>query len=507
MFNTNISNNKRVAKNALMLYIRMLVMMGVNLYTSRVILQALGVEDFGLYNIVGAVVVLFSFISNAMILAAQRFLSYELGRGDYEEAQKVFSASLSIHIGISIIFLFIAETVGLWFLNNHIQVLTGRETAAFWVFQFSILTSIINIIRATYNAVIIAYERMSIYAYISILEAVLKLFVAFFICLFADRLIAYAGLVAFSTFIIMIVYYGYCRKSFEICLYRFEYNKRRYAKIASFSGWSLLESLANVGANQGISILLNMFFGVVVNAAMGIACQVCNSINLFVVNFQTAFNPQIVKLYASNERDNFINFILNTSRYSYLMLFILALPVYICCPEILQLWLGTVPEYSVTFCRLIFLFLLVDAIQGPLWISVQATGQIRNYQLLMSSLILLNLPITYTLFKFFDNPSLALVVKVVVNVLALLVRVLYLRRLYGFPIIRYMKEVCARCVIVTLVALPIPYILYYFHSGLLWTFCIIFIAIACAIIASCFVGISLNERKLIIEKINTRIKR
>ena len=497
----NSQNNKRIAKNTLMLYVRMLLIMVVSLYTSRVILQALGVEDFGLYNVVGGVVVLFTFINNAMVTSTQRFLNFEIGRNNLDEARKVFSASLNIHAVIACVFLLLAETVGLWFLNRYIQIPEGREVAANWVYQFSILVSTLNIIRSPYNAAIIAHEHMSFYAYVSVIEIILKLAIVYMVYLFADRLIAYAFLMMMVTLIVLAAYYIFCKKKYTICKYKFEYDRKRYMALASFSGWSLFGSLANMGASQGINIILNMFFGVAVNAAMGIANQVNAAVYQFVSSFQTAFNPQIIKSYAAGDRTYFISLIMNTSRYSFLLLFLLALPIYICCPEILSIWLGTVPEYAVEFCRLMLLFLLIDAVQGPLWVSAQATGKIRNYQILMSALILLNLPITYVLLIFFKNPEIALIVRVSINFVTAVARVIYLNHLYNFPIGRYMKDVILKCLMVMVISYPIPYLVHRMMGTTLTdTFANVFIALVCAIVFIALIGLRSKERILIISK-------
>lgn len=492
-------NNKRIAKNTVMLYIRMILVMLVNLYTSRVILQVLGVEDFGLYNVVGGVVVLFSFINNAMTVSIQRFLNFELGRNNIPGAQKVFSASLIIHIGIAVLFLILAETVGLWFLNKYINIPDGRETAANWVYQFTILTSLIGIIRTPYNSSIIAYEKMSAYAYISIIEVVLKLLIVFLVVVFSDRLIAYSALVAIVAILIFGSYAIYCTAKFPICKYKYHNDRQCYLSLINFSGWSLFGAVANVGANHGIGILMNIFFGVTVNAALGIAHQVNAAIYQFVSNFQTAFNPQIVKSYAAGDKQYFFNLILNTSRYSFYLLFFLALPVFICCEEAVTIWLGNVPEHVVSFCRLTIIFSLIDAWQGPLWVSAQATGKIRNYQLLMSILILSNLPITYILFKFFHVPEIALIVRVGINIVTSIARTLYLKHLYGFPILKYITSVILRSLGIMLLSAPVPVIIYTLCDNSMW------IRLICTIL-SCFVftalsiyglGIDKNEKNII----------
>lgn len=444
------SNNKRIAKNTVMLYIRMLLIMAVTLYTSRVVLEVLGVEDFGIYNVVGGIVVLFTFINNAMVTATQRFLNYELGRKDQQATARVFSASITIHIAIALLTLVLAETVGLWFLNHCIQYPEGREVAVHFTYQFSILATCLNIIRAPYNAAIIAHERMSFYAYISVIEVILRLLIVYLLLISSiDRLILYAILMFLIVLVITIGYYVYCKRQFSICHYAYFGDRTVYRQLVSFSGWSLFGGLANMGASQGLNILLNMFYGVTVNAAMGIANQVNAAVYSFVSNFQTAFNPQIVKSYAAKEKSYFIDLIIRTSKYSYFLLFVISLPIYLCCEEVLSLWLKEVPDYTVSFCRLMIIFSLLDAIQGPLWVSVQATGKIRNYQILISIMILSNLPLSYMFLKMGFQAEVVLLIRCLLNFITLLVRLWYLRRLYSFPLQCYLSEVIARVLFVS----------------------------------------------------------
>lgn len=492
------ANNKRIAKNTLLLYFRMFFTMLVSLYTSRVVLSALGVEDFGIYNVVGGIVVLFSFINSAMTLSTQRFLNFELGRENIGEAQKVFAASLNIYLFLVLLFVLLAEAIGIWFLNHYINLPEGRIVAANWVYQATIAATVLNLIRTPYNAAIIAYERMSFYAYTSIIEVILKLAIVYLLFSFADRLVAYAWLVAVVSLLLLVIYIVFCRRSFEICRHHtFAYDRRRYVDLMSFSGWSLFGSVANLGASQGLNVLLNIFFGVFVNAAMGIANQVNNAINQFVTNFQTAFNPQVIKAYASGEMERFIGLILNTSKYSYFLLFVVSLPCYICCQEILQIWLGTVPSHAVSFCRLLIIFSLIDAIQGPLWVSMQAVGKIRNYQLLMSFLILLNLPISYVILKLVPIPELALVVRVVINVIVSIVRVIYLNGFFSFPILRYFKEVFLLCIAVSFVAVIIPLATYLYVDGIIGVICTLLLSVVCALVSIYFVGLSKREKELV----------
>lgn len=493
-----MSNSKRIAKNTIFLYIRMLILMLVSLYTSRVVLAALGVEDYGIYNVVGGIVVLFTFINNAMITSTQRFLNYELGKNDQLQAQKVFSISLNIHILIAIFIFLLCETIGLWFLNTTIQYPESREFAVQVTYQLSVITTCVKIIRAPYNAAIIAYERMSFYAYLSILEAVLQLGIVFLLIAYnSDRLILYSILLCIVAIVVNLCYYAYCRTKFNICNYKLYRDKSIYKQLLSFSGWSLFGGVANMGASQGLNMLLNVFFGVTVNAAMGIATQVNSAVTSFVHSFQTAFNPQIVKSYAAGDYKYFIKLILSTSKYSYLLLFILALPIYICTPEVLSVWLTEVPDYSVSFCRLMLIFALLDALQGPLWYSVQATGKIKTYQILMSFMILSNLPIAYVCLKLGYSPSSVLVVRCIINLATLFVRLWYLNRLYKFPVMEFVNGVIFRIVPITVIAYLISYIPIDADTPLLKILIVVAMTLVTNIVMILSIGLNRNERGVV----------
>lgn len=495
---TNSENNKRIAANTAMLYVRMFLIMGVTLYTSRVVLRVLGVEDFGLYNVIGGVVILFSFINNAMVTATQRFLNYELGKNDLERARRFFSASMVVHALIALFILLAGESAGLYLLQKYINIPPGREAAANWVYQFTLLTACFNIMRAPYNAAIIAYEKMSFYAYISIIEVILRLGVAFMLTIFrCDHLIFYAVLVFVISILVTACYIIYCLNRFPVCRLSMVKDKRLYSNLAGFSGWSLFGSMANVGATQGISIILNRFDGVVVNAALGIALQVNAAIYSFVSNFQTAFRPQIVKSYAAGEKNYFVNMVMRTSKYSYLLLLVIALPMFLCCREILEIWLGTVPMYATEFCRLMILFSLLDALSGPLWMSVQAIGDIKNYQMVISSVILLNLPIGYAMLLFGFSPVAVIGLRVLLNAVTLMVRILYLKRKINFPAKKYICHTLAPSLLVTLLCIPIPYYLYQSarsFSGIVMTVSSSLLICALLIVA---LGLNREERKYI----------
>lgn len=505
---STISNNKRIAKNTIMLYIRMLLIMAVTLYTSRVVLEVLGVEDFGIYNIVGGIVILFSFVNNAMATATQRFLSFELGCNNIKEAERVFSMSLTAHISIALFVLFLAETIGLWFLLTQMNIPNGRMTATIWCYQFSILTTCIQIVRVPYNACIIAYEKMSFYAYISILEVILRLLIVFLLCIGGfDRLIFYSILMCLVGLVICYVYKITCNRNFLISKYHFFWDKMLYRKLMSFSGWSLFGSAANAGAQQGLNILLNIFCGVTVNAAMGITNQVTTAVYSFVSSFQTAFNPQLVKSYASGDKEYFTNLIFQTSKFSFFLLLLISLPFLLECEFVLSIWLKEVPQHAVQFTQLMLIFLVIDAISAPLWISVQAIGNIRNYQLLMSFLILLNLPFSYLVLHQGYEPEKVLFIRVIINLITFLVRIVYLKRRISFPANKYIKEVLGVIVLVLILSIPIPMWvnqLYPSWKGFILT---TITSILCVSVITFLIGLTYVEKVYVRNIIRNKFKR
>lgn len=360
-------NNKRIAKNTLLLYVRMLFMMAVTLYTSRVVLNTLGVEDFGIYNVVGGVVAMFSVISGSLSAAISRFITYELGKGDKEKLIRIFSSSVTIQLVLGLIILILAEAIGIWFLNAKMTIPTDRMYAANWVFQLSILTFIINLISVPYNAAIIAHEKMSAFAYISILEVVAKLVIVYMLLWSPfDKLIFYAILMASVALIIRFVYGYYCKRHFEECTYHFIFDKELLKKMFGFAGWNFIGATSAVLRDQGGNIVINLFCGPAVNAARGIAYQVNNAISGFVSNFMMALNPQITKSYAAGDKEYMMTLIHQGARLSFYILLILSLPVIINAHYILTLWLKIVPEHTTQFVQLVLIFAMSESISNPL---------------------------------------------------------------------------------------------------------------------------------------------
>ena len=446
-------DTKRIAKNTIFLYVRMIITMLITLYTSRVILNVLGVEDYGVYNIIAGIVVLLAFLQTAMTNASQRYITYELGKGELESVKKVFSMSMTTHITISLLIFFLAETIGLWFINTQLNIPANRMLAANWVYQFSILTFIVNLIRIPYNASIIAYENMSFYAYISIIESILKLLIVYVLCISpSDKLILYAILLCGVAIICTFIYKIYCCKKFLTCNYTYFWDKKLYWQLMRFSGWTMLGGISNVSAQQGGNILLNMYNGVVSNAAFGIANQVSYAVYAFSSNFQIAFNPQITKLHAVGDSLHLNNLVNKASLFSYYLMLLFAVPFMINTEIILKLWLKNVPEYTVGFCQLMVVYQLIDAFQAPLNTLIFSTGKIKNYNIWLSALIFCNIPLSLYLLSIGKSPYYVLGIRAGINLLTAIIRVVYVRYFMNFPSLYYFLHVVLKILAVTVLA-------------------------------------------------------
>lgn len=503
---TNTSdNNKRIAKNTLLLYFRMLFMMAVSLYTSRIVLNALGVEDFGIYNVVGGVVTMFSMLSGSLSSAITRFITYELGVGNQENLKKIFSSAVTIQIGLAILIVLLAEAVGVWFLNIKMNIPEARMVAANWVFQFSILTFAINLISVPYNASIIAHERMSAFAYISILEAMGKLAIAYLIMVSPmDRLVFYAILMCTVALIVRFVYGIYCKRHFEECTYRFIFDKDLLKRMFGFAGWNFIGATSSVLRDQGGNVVINLFCGPAANAARGIAFQVNNAINGFVTNFITALNPQITKSYATGDHDYMMTLIFQGARLSFYMLLLLSLPVLINTHYILGLWLKTVPEHAVLFVQLVLVFAMSESISQPLITAMLATGKIRTYQLVVGGLQMMNLPVSYILLRMGMFPETVLVVAITISQCCLAARLIMLRDMIGLSIRKYMKKVYLNVLTVTVITAIIPSLLTIQLEETLLDFVLLCLtSLICTGIVIYYIGCNKAERQFILNKLHT----
>ena len=494
------ANNKKIARNTAMLYFRMLFTMAVTLYTSRLILNVLGIEDFGIYNVVGGIVIMFGFLNNAMASSTQRFLAFELGRGGSSlRLKQVFSISITLHIIISIIIVLLSESIGVWFLNTKLIIPAERLSAANWVFQFSIFASVITILSVPYDAAIIAHERMNIFAYISILEVSLKLAVVFLLQFLGyDKLVLYAVLIFLVSLILRIVYRIYCVKNFEEAHYRFFWEKKLFTEMTSLAGWNLFGVFAGIGYVQGVNILLNLFFGPLVNAARGIAFQVMGAVNQLVTNFQIAVNPPIIKAHAANDESNMYKLIFASSKFSFYLILLFIIPLFVEANYVLAIWLKKVPDYTVMFTRLVLLDILICSLSGPLLTLVQATGKVRDFQIVVSIILLLNLPISYLLLRNGYSPQSTFVVSILLSTVALFARLLLLRTLTVFPVSLFLKKVVLTVILVTIFILPFPL---YFQSviskKLPQFFLVVLSSVISFILSVWLIGLSVSERIII----------
>lgn len=497
------SNNKRIAKNTMLLYVRMLLMMLIGLYTSRVILDKLGEVDFGIYNVVGGFVAMFSVISGAMTTATQRFLSFEIGKGEAGDVSGVFNTILFIHIFLGFIILFLGETFGIWFINNYMNFPMERYHAVNWVFQFSLFVFILNVINVPYNGALIAYEKMSAFAYFSIIDAVLKLAICYVIVITPfDRLIVYAALMALIQIVLMSAYCLYCKHKFCACRFSFRFNRSYGRNVTSFVGWNLIGSLAGVAKEEGVNVVLNMFFGPAVNAARGIAYQALSKLNGFVSNFQMAMNPQIIKDYAAGEREAMYKLVFRGAKLSYIMMLTLSLPVAIEAPLILGVWLKEVPDYTVIFLRLAILTALLNTLSNPLIVSMHASGKVRDYQIVVGLISLLTLPIVYIAFKFGAQPYSAMLIAFGVEFVCHIARLYMLKRSIDFPMFKYLKKVTLFAFIISLLSLFLPFIVYeVIDVGVIRFFAVCLISVVSTVSLGFYLGFNKSERVKIRSKI------
>lgn len=502
--------NKRIAKNTIMLYARMLITMMVSLYTSRVVLNALGVEDYGVYSVIGGFVVLLGFLNSAMAGATQRFMNVELGKNNQEALGLVFSSAIVIQICVAVVIIIFAETLGLWFLNSQMNINPSRMEAAGWVFQFSVFSFVAGILNAPYNASIIAHEKMSAFAYFSILEAFFKLSVAFAISYTAsDRLTLYSFLLFIVSVAMRLAYGVYSKKNFMECSFSWKrVDKITMKQMTSFSAWTIIGYVAYVLQIQGIAILINLFFGAIVNASVGIAYQVNGVVRGFAGNIVTAMRPQIVQNYAVNEMKEMYSLISRGCRVTFFLILLFVLPLFMEIPVILHYWLGIVPDYTIDFIRLILLVALVDSFSTILVTAIGATGHVRKYQITISSILFMQLPITWISFKYGYGPDCAFFVFLILAIIMQLIRVLFVCHAIKYPLKSFCSQILYRCFLVVVFATLIPVVLQntlkgsYFNSII-----VIFVSIVSVLFCSLYIGFNRIERNALIKACSNKFKK
>lgn len=497
------SDNKRIAKNTVYLYLRMILLLIVGLYTSRVTLAALGVSDYGIYNVVGGIVSMFVFINYAMINSTQRYITYELGRGDQKRLSFIFSTSLNIHAIISFIIIILSESVGLWFFYNKMTIPPERINAAFWVFQFSIIACFVNIMSVPYNALIIAHEKMSAFAYISLLDAAMKLGIVYLLIVYGgDRLILYGVLVLLITIIDRVIYGQYCIRKFPESEYHFVVDKPLMKEMTKFASWNLVGNFSYVCYTQGLNLLLNVFFNPVVNAARGIAVQIQSVVSNFSYNVENAIKPQITKSYAKQDMERMHTLIFVSAKVSFYVLLLFSLPIMLEANLLLDLWLVEVPEHTENFVRITVLTLLTECLTNPLLTAAQATGDMKKYQSSVSLLCLLILPVSYVALLISPVPELVFIVSIVFSIITQFVKLWIVSRQITLSKLIYLKEVFLRTMVVFMLSLVLTSpLLFMMDDGIARLITLTLLSFIVVLLSTYALGINSKERQIVNEKL------
>lgn len=504
MSNQTSDNNKRIAKNTLLLYVRMLFTMAVSLFTSRVILNTLGVEDYGINNVVGGIVTMFSVLSGSLSSSISRFITFELGKGNIERLKTIFSTGVNIQLGMSVLIIIIAEAVGIWFLNTKMNIPTDRMVAANWVFQCAILTFVLNLLSVPYNAAIIAHEKMSAFAYISVVEVTLKLIIVYMLTISPfDRLKTYAVLLLCVGAVIRFIYGYYCKRHFEECTYHFVFDKPVLKEMTGFAGWNFLGNGAYMLNTQGVNILMNLYFGVAVNAARGIATQVDAALKQFVNNFTTAVNPQITKSYAQGDLDYMHKLVCRSAKFSAFLMMFFAVPIILETNTILTIWLKTVPDYAVIFLQWIIISSFMDTVlANSLVTSMFATGKIKRYQIIVTTVGCLVFPLSWIAFKLGFEPQVGYILYFIIYTILLFVRLYLLKDMVKLPVMMYIREVLYKLAPIIVVGFAIPGILILtMDAGWLRLILVCLLSVLVTAASEYFIGLSNKGKNFVAEKI------
>ena len=503
------NSTKRIAKNTIALYFRMAVMMLIGLYTSRVILNVLGVEDYGTYNVVGGVVSMFSLLTASMSSSISRFLTFELGRGDKDHLKRVFSTSLNVQFIMAGIIIVATEIVGVWFLNYKMNIPEGRMEAANWVMQCSILTFVVGLLMSPYNASIISHEKMGIYAYVSIVDAVMKLLIVFALYISPfDKLKSYAVLLLCVSLMTTCIYWIYCKEHFEECKYQRILDKKLLKEITGYAGWGVVGDGAWILNTQGVNILINLFFGVTLNAARGIATTVDNMVQQFVRNFMVALNPQITKSYAAGNYDYMHKLIFFGSKYSYFLMLLFMIPICLETRLLLTLWLKIVPDYAVVFTQLSLMASMCVMLSNTLTTAIAATGKIRNYQLVVGMMSLSIFPMTWLAFKFGLSPISCYVIYLLVFFLMIFAKIKLVKDKIYMSGYAYVRNVLLKALAVTILAILIPLLICIIQEDSVFRLIeVCILSFFCTLIFVYYVGMSSFERNYCLGIIRNKLRR
>lgn len=493
------ANNKRIAKNTMVLYVRMFVMMFIGFFTARITLNALGVDDYGINNVVGGLVSMFSLLSSSLTSASSRFITFALGKGDFDEQKRTFSTTVNIHIILAVVVVLAIETVGVWFLNHKLNIPPDRMVAAHWVLQCSVVSFALGLLSVPYNSSIIAHERMSTFAYLTIFDAVCKLIVVGSIYYYGgDKLILFSVLSLLPLVIRQGIYVWYCKHNFEECVYEYRWDKKIFREMFAFSTWNFIGCTAGLMRDQGVNIVINMFTSPAVNAARGIAMHLNGLIGQFTGNFMVSLNPQITKYYAVGDLTHMHKLIYYGTRFSYYLFMFISIPVIFEIEPILTVWLGEVPAHTVLFTRLVLVLSLIDIFSQTLITAQNATGNIRNYQLVVGGLYLLNLPFSYLLLKMGMIPEITLVVAIVIAIACMITRLCFLRYSIKLRVFDYVLKVVLNGLLVTALSLIAPWFCYHHITSPLWQFfAVCGASVVSSALAIYYIGCCSSERNMI----------
>lgn len=479
----------------------------VSLYTVRIVLNVLGAEDYGICNVVGGVVTMFSFLSNAMATASQRYFAFDLGKQDYEHLKTTFSVTFQIYVLLAVIIVVLAETIGLWFVMNKLVIPPERMTAAICIYQAAVVSFLLSLITTPYMASLIAHENMNIYAYVSIVEAVLKLAIVFLLQILSfDKLVLYGLLLTMVSLINTTIYRVYCTKHYSECKFQFVKDKALFKELVSYSGWNLFGSVASIARMQGVGILLNLFFGPIVNSARAIADHIYSITLSFTSNFATALRPQIIKNYAMQKKNEMLNMTLYGTKIVFFLMLVISVPLFFKIPDLLTLWLENVPDHTYTFVRMVLIAVIIDSISHPLMAVVQATGKIRLYQIIVGGILFLNLPLAYIFLKLGCYPAIVYIIQLLISVSALFARIIMTQRIISFNLIIPYAKLLALFLVLTIGVCIVPFVLsdvlndsivqlaIFICLAVLWSGCLAF-----------FVGLNKNERTAVIGRIKKQL--
>ncbi|CAM5197498.1 hypothetical protein OURE66S_04531 [Oligella ureolytica] len=480
----------------------------LGLFTTRIVINALGIEDYGVYGVVAGLITMFGFMNAAMSSSTQRYLSFNLGLKDTKKLQQTFSTAVNIHLLIALVSFVLAEALGVWAINSLLDIPADRIIAANRVFQFSLVVFVFGIIQVPYHAAIIAHERMNAYAFISMTNAVLKLSAAYILLVApVDRLILYSQLLAIIAIVSFVAYFVYVQIQFRDIKYIKYFDKKYYQEILSFSGWNLFGNIAAVARGQGINILINLFFGVALNAAYGVAMMMQGVLTQFASSIQQAINPQIIKSYAKEDKERTEQLMHISSKFSFYVMLILITPFYLNLNYVLSLWLGNVPEYAAVFISYLMIVVLIEVLSNSLMIGLQATGDVKLYQLTVGAIVFLNFPLVYLVYSLYALPELAFVVLIALSVLSLYVRLLFVKKQMGYGLYRFYKGVMLNITLVLMVSLPIVMFVSSFNnaSGLLKVLADVVLCVVVFVSWIYLLGMNRYEKEFIVKTIKEKV--